>query len=241
MSLRESGDDLLSQAHFILLVAVCQRLFGAGVVKGTRWAIILRETRVMDDRLDRSVAKVEEYLTNTDETTANPVLIMLSGLPGTGKSCLAQSLVEILPFVIIESDQVRKLLFSKPRYTPEESYWVHRTCHALMAKLLRKGVRVIYDATNLHERHRELVYRLADKEGVKLLVVKAVAPEGVASERLRGRHEESEDDRDVSDADWRVYERMARRAEPIGRNHVVVDTSQDLKPAVTKLLRLIRG
>jgi predicted kinase len=195
----------------------------------------------MTDRLDHFVAKIEEELVNTDETTAKPVLIMLSGLPGTGKSYLARRLVEILPFVIIESDWVRKTLFPESQYTGEESYWVHRTCHALMTKLLRKGVRVIYDATNLHERHRELVYRLADSEGARLLIVKTVTPEEVASERLRSRHEESEDHHDISDAGWRVYKRMARRAEPIGRNYVVVDTSEDLEPAITKILRLMRA
>jgi predicted kinase len=194
----------------------------------------------MTDKLDRFVAKIEEELANVDETTARPVLIMLSGLPGTGKSYLARRLVEILPFVIIESDSVRKTLFPTCQYTGEESYWVHRTCHALMTKLLRKGVRVIYDATNLHERHRELVYRLADREGVKLIVVKTVASEEVASERLHRRHEEGGDHHDISDADWKVYKRMARRTEPIGRSYVVVDTSKDLEPAITKILRLIR-
>jgi len=194
----------------------------------------------MTESLDRLVAKVEEELTNTGETTANPVLIMFSGLPGTGKSYLARRLIEKLPFVIIESDRVRRTLFPLAQHTGEESYWVHRTCHALMAKLLRKGVRVIYDATNLHERHRELVYRLADREGVKLIIVKTVAPEEVALERLRGRHEAGRDHHDISGADWKVYKRMARRAEPIGRNYVVVDTSGDLNPAIAKLLRLMK-
>jgi len=198
-------------------------------------------TDLMLDRLDRFVGKIEDGLANTDETTARPVLIMLSGLPGTGKSYLAQRLVEILPFVIIESDRVRKILFPQCQYTSEESYWVHRTCHALMTKLLRKGVRVIYDATNLYERHRELVYRLADREGAKLIIVKAVATEEVASERLHRRHEEGGDHHDVSDADWKVYKRMARRAESIGRNCLVVDTSNDLEPAITKILRLARA
>lgn len=195
----------------------------------------------MTDKLDRLVAKIEEELANIDETTAKPVLIMLSGLPGTGKSYLARRLVEILPFVIIESDWVRKTLFPQCQYTGEESYWVHRTCHGLMTKLLRKGVRVIYDATNLHERHRELVYRLADREGVKLIVVKTVASEEVASERMHRRHEQGGDHHDISDADWKVYKRMARRTEPIGRSYVVVDTSKDLEPAITKILRLIRA
>jgi predicted kinase len=192
------------------------------------------------DRLARYVAKVEAHLANTDETTADPVLVMLCGLPGTGKSHLARGLAGVLPFAIVESDQVRKILFPECNYSGEESRWVHRTCHALMAKLLRKGVRVIYDATNLHERHRELVYRLADGEGVKLIIVKAVAPEGVAYDRLQGRHEGDADEGEVSEADWEVYRRMGRNVEPIARNHIVVDTSQDLSPAITKLLRLIR-
>ena len=192
-------------------------------------------------RLDHYVAKVEEHLANTDETTANPVLVMLTGLPGTGKSNLAGQLAEVLPFAIVESDQVRKILFPQCEYTGEESQWVHRTCHALMDKLLMKGVRVIYDATNLHERHRELVYRLADAREVKLIVVKVVSPEAVASQRLRNRQGDVKDDDDVSDADVKVYRRMSRSVDPIRRNHVVVDTSRDLRPAITKLLRLMRS
>ena len=192
-------------------------------------------------KLDHCVAKVEEHLANTDETTANPVLVMLTGLPGTGKSNVARQLAEVLPFAIVESDQVRKILFPQCQYTGEESRWVHRTCHALMDKLLMRGVRVIYDATNLHERHRELVYRLADGRGVKLIVVKVVSPEAVASQRLRNRQGDVKDDDDVSDADVKVYRRMSRSVDPIGRSHVVVDTSRDLRPAITKLLRLMRS
>lgn len=196
---------------------------------------------LMSTTLDRYVAKVEEHLENTDETTADPILVMLTGLPGTGKSHLARSLAQVLPFVIVESDRVRKTLFPDAEYSGEESHWVHRTCHAVMEQLLKKGVRVIYDATNLHERHREQVYRLADEAGVKLIVVKVIVPESVASARLQGRQERGAEDEGPSDADWRVYRRMARDVDPIRRNYVVVDTSKDMRPAVTKLLRVIRS
>jgi predicted kinase len=195
----------------------------------------------MSSRLDHYVAKVEEHLANTDETTANPVLVMLTGLPGTGKSHLAHRLAEVLPFAIIESDQVRKILFPECEYSGEESQWVHRTCHAVMEKLLKKGVRVIYDATNLHERHREQVYRLANGTETKLIIVKVVTPQEVVSDRLHSRHEAPQNDGDISDADWSVHQRMARRVDPIGRNYIVVDTSQDLDAAITKLLRLMRS
>jgi predicted kinase len=194
----------------------------------------------MSTHLESYVAKVEEHLANTDETTASPVLVMLTGLPGTGKSHLAQRLAEVLPFAIIESDQVRKILFPECEYSAEESQWVHRTCHAVMERLLEKGVRVIYDATNLHERHREQVYRLADGKDIRLVIVKVVTPPEVVSDRLRGRHEVPQNEQDISDADLSVYQRMARQVDPISRNHIVVDTSQDLDAGITKLLRLVR-
>ena len=194
----------------------------------------------MSSRLDSYVAKVEKHLANTDETTASPVLVMLTGLPGTGKSHLAQRLAEVLPFAIIESDQVRKILFPECEYSGEESQWVHLTCHAVMERLLEKGVRVIYDATNLHERHRERVYRLADGKEIRLIIVKVVTPREVVSDRLHDRHETPQNEGDISDADWGVYQRMARQVDPIGRNYVVVDTSQDLDAAITRLLRLVR-
>lgn len=187
--------------------------------------------------LAQFIAKVERVLTGSQETTAKPVLLLLSGLPGTGKSFLARQLAEALPFVIIESDVVRKILFPQPLYTAQESRWVHRTCHALMAKLLKRGVRVIYDATNLIEYHRELVYRIAQKAGARLVVVKTVASEEVAQERLRTRQEEA---RELSDADWRVYRRMASRQEQVSHPHLVIDTSEDLEEAVAKVLRFIR-
>lgn len=187
--------------------------------------------------LAQFIAKVERVLTGSQETTAKPVLLLLSGLPGTGKSFLARRLAEALPFVIIESDVVRKILFPQPLYTAQESRWVHRTCHALMAKLLKRGVRVIYDATNLIEYHRELVYRIAQKAGARLVIVKTVAREEVAQERLRARQEEA---RELSDADWRVYRRMASRQEQVSHPHLVIDTSEDLEEAVAKVLRFIR-
>jgi hypothetical protein len=68
-----------------------------------------------------------------------------------------------------------------------------------------------------------------------------VASEEVACDRLQVRRESPDDDTVSSDADWQVYRRMARQVDPIGRNYVTVDTSEDLRPAVTKLLRLMRS
>lgn len=187
----------------------------------------------------QAVAKIEEGLANTSETTAYPVLIMISGLPGTGKSYLAHKLAERLPFVVIETDFVRKTLFPKPTYTAQESSLVHGTCHRLIHKLLNEGARIIFDATNLIEHQREAIYHLAEKAGAKLIIVRAVAPEEAVRERLQRRKEEPTPD-NRSDADWRVYKRMSQRQQRIGRTPLVVDTSSDIDQAVNKILRVMQ-
>lgn len=187
--------------------------------------------------LDQAVAKVEERLANTEETTAWPVLIMLCGLPATGKSYLACRLVERVPFVIVETDFVRKTLFPMPTYSAQESGLVHRVCHALMEKLLRRGARVIFDATNLAELHREKVYRLARSAAANLVIVQTVAPEAVVRERLEKRKVARDSD-DISDATWAIYKRMASDQQPIGYPHLIIDTSGDLEEAVNKILRM---
>jgi predicted kinase len=185
--------------------------------------------------LSQAVAKVEAILLTLDmETTAYPVLVVMSGLPGSGKSYLSERLAAQLPAVIIESDRVRKALFLQPTYTAEESAMVHHTCQELMRRLLRKGVRVIFDATNLVEFQRELLYSLAERSGARLLTVRTVAPEAIIKERLEQRKAKGGS---ASDADWQVYRRMSQNEQNIRRTHLCMDTSQDTDEAVRRIVK----
>jgi len=185
--------------------------------------------------LSQAIARVEDELLPADmETTAYPVLILMSGLPGSGKSYLSERIVQQLPAVIVESDRVRKVLFPHPTYEAEESATVHRACHELTGRLLRKGVRVILDATNLVEFQREWLYSLAERSGARLLVVHTVAPEEVIRQRLERRKTNGDS---TSDADWQVYLRMSKREQGIDRTHLCIDTSQDISQAVHKIVK----
>ena len=166
-----------------------------------------------------------------------PPLVILSGLPGTGKTFFSHILEERLPIVAIRTDEIRKTLFQQPTYAPEESYWVYQVCHRLIEELLRQGVGVIFDATNLSERGREDLYAIAERTGARLVIVLVVAPEEVVRERLLGRHAGRRDSRDRSDATWEIYERMKSSVERIRRPHYVVDTSQNPQQVAERLAR----
>ena len=186
--------------------------------------------------IQETVAKVERHLRLPDKTTSKPVLIMMTGLPGTGKSHVSRLIQQALPAVIVQSDFVRKLLFRQPRYTAEESDIVYRTCHEVIARLLKRGISVILDATNLIEQKREIVYHIADRAGAKLIIVRTVAPRSIVLRRL-DRRKKGVGFGDISDADVLVYERMLREDEPIRRNYFTVDTSQELTPIIEKIVR----
>lgn len=87
----------------------------------------------------------------------NTVLLMLIGLPGSGKSSLAKELCQSgkIPknTVILSSDELRKELYG------DEENQAHNAelfdeLHKRIRKNLESGVSVIYDATNIDKKRR---------------------------------------------------------------------------------------
>ena len=169
------------------------------------------------------------------EPVVKPAFIVVSGLPGTGKSYFSGKLAERLPFIILESDALRKTLFSSPAYTMQESSRLFRAIHHLIEGLSKRGVSLILDATNLSERYRERLYNIADRLNVKLILVRVEAPSDLVHERLKARLEGGAEDK--SDADWTVYQKMKDSVQKIHRNHYAMDTSRDITPVLNKIVR----
>ena len=185
------------------------------------------------------VQKLKQGLGELPEPVANPVFVIVSGLPGTGKSHFSRKLAEQLPSVILESDTLRKRLYPSPTYSAQESHRLFNACHRLIEELLDSGITAILDATNLVEQHRERLYLISQRLKVKQIIVRVEAPRNLVLKRLQGRSR-GIDRGDNSDADSGVYQRMRARAERIRRNHFVVDTSRDITPVVDKIVRAAR-
>lgn len=184
------------------------------------------------------IEKLAGSLGELPELVAKPVLVVVSGLPGTGKSYFCRRLAERLPSVTLESDALRRVLFPWPSYSLPESARLFKTIRFLIEKLLKKGVSLILDATNLSERYREYFYSIAGRLEVKLILVRVEAPPSVVKERLRARHKNLEE---KSDADWEVYRKMKHSVEKISRKHYAVDTSRDIAPVLDKIMREVKN
>lgn len=151
------------------------------------------------------------------------MLVLVCGLPGTGKSTVAERVAELLSARLLRTDVVRKELFPEPTYAAEESAAVYDELFGRARETLAGGDHVVLDATFRRRELRERAAELADDTGVEFRLVRVDCAEPVVRERIRKRQTEEDDE---SDADFAIYTQLKAEFEPIrGDDHLVIDNS----------------
>lgn len=166
------------------------------------------------------------------------MLVLITGLPATGKSTIAKNLAKRLKGILLSTDRIRRHLLKEPQYTRDEKELVYRVMFLISEYLLRSGVTVILDGTFYLRSLRRHVYAVAGKTKSRLVVVECVCPDRVIKRRMMWR---SRRRRSLSDADYEVYKKLKAQFEPIRRNHIIVDTSKRLNQNLDEIMASLRG
>lgn len=169
-------------------------------------------------------------------------LVMVGGLPGSGKSTIAERLSACTGWPVLRSDVIRKRLagvaaetsmaadYGAGIYTPE---WSDATYRALLAEaemLLERGRSVIVDASWTEVAHRNDATAMAMATASDLVPLRCEAPIEVTDARLDERHAGS-----ASDADRRIAHEMAARRH-LWHEAAVIDTSLSVDASVAVAL-----
>lgn len=155
------------------------------------------------------------------------LIILLCGLPGVGKTILANEFAPLINAIVLSTDKIRKELIPKPKYTKEEKELIYDVM-LLVARYLHNaaGVNCILDATfNTEESRKKARRKLASVSPDQIYIVECTCPEDIVISRLKARKG------DYSDADIGIYRKMKQMYEPVKdkQRHMVVDTSRDPK------------
>ena len=180
------------------------------------------------DLLERSLGKLPK-------SVSHPALIVMIGLPGSGKSYFARQLARRYPAAVLDSDALRTILFPEPEHSPRENRRLFPAMHLVTDRLLSRCVAVIVDATNLKEANRKPYYVITKGNRARLLLIRTWAPPATVKDRLRIREKALKPD-DRSTATVAVYDRMRQDVERISRRHLSVNTSKPLDDALDRAL-----
>ena len=130
------------------------------------------------------------------------LLVLVSGLTGSGKSTVASGLRRLLAGTVFSSDIIRKELaglapeehrfepFAQGIYSPEWTQRTHEEMRRRAAGVLAQGGCAILDASFLRAGERRDAVEAAAKLSARTIQVECTAPYGVMVERLRQRQAE---------------------------------------------------
>lgn len=174
--------------------------------------------------------QVAEYIhrANISSEPRRPLLVLMHGLSGSGKSWLSEQLLDHLPMIRLRSDIERKReCESATDYKESSRDAVYERLLQLAETVLSCGMKVVVDATFLKQELREQFADIAVRQDCGFAIVSATAPAEVLEQRIQQR---TSDQQNVSDATHSVLQLQLQTQDCLSENepHIVVDTQQPL-------------
>ena len=159
---------------------------------------------------------------------ARLALILVGGLPGTGKSTLAAGLARETGWVLLRSDEVRhEIALGSDRYATDAVAAVYSEVLRRARDRLAGEESVILDASWIDATERARANAVAEETGAEFVELCCRCVDTVAATRIHARGEQGND---VSEATAAVRDTLATQIDP-WPSAVVRDTSQSTPSA----------
>ncbi len=162
-------------------------------------------------------------------------LILVCGLPGTGKTTVAKKIADETKSFVFNTDIIRKELFDEPKYTEKEKSLVYELLFEMAEKFLRSAKNVVLDGTFYKKEFREQIRKIAESMKSEFHVVEVKCEERILRKRMGKRKGK----KTPSDADFGIYRKIKKEFEPIRGKHFVVDTGKDWEKQIDRFLKTI--
>jgi aminoglycoside phosphotransferase family enzyme/predicted kinase len=200
------------------------------------------ESFKLDDKMIKDKSKALESAKNYFHlaygyTRAKPLLILFSGLMGTGKSTLAGTLSSETGFKVISSDITRKRMagvsplerhfeqFNSGIYSSESTDATYESMFSAAADYLSSGQSVILDASFKKRELRKKAMETAEKNNSDIFIIECILDESEVKKRLDKRVAEGS----ISDGRWEIFETQKQDFDKITEfprgQHIIINNS----------------
>ncbi|WP_137284698.1 AAA family ATPase [Halorussus salinisoli] len=157
-----------------------------------------------------------------DGRQGTPRLVVVCGLPGVGKTTVAEDISDRLDGRLLRTDVIRKEILSDPDYTEEEARMVYREMFDRARESVEDGESVVLDGTFKDTVYRDHATDLSESLDADFRLVKVECAAEVVRDRIESR------EGDESDADFDVHAMYREQFDPISLDHVTVDNSDGM-------------
>lgn len=167
------------------------------------------------------------------------MIVVMAGLPGTGKSTIARQLAGRLSAEVLDKDAVRGVLFSPGlvEYSTRQDDFCVDILLETAGYLLRHDAvqHVILDGRPFSRRYQvERVERVSEQLGAPVRIIECVCSTETAHRRLS--EDASGGNHVAHNRDVDLYLKIKATFEPIEQPKLLVDTEQNLERCVAQCL-----
>lgn len=119
---------------------------------------------------------------------ARPLLIMIIGLPGAGKSYFARHFSDTFGAPLVSADTMRFELFDTPQFTPNEYGLVKRLLGHQLGELVKTKTSILVDGICNNRQDRQSLEQFAAQHGYGTMLVWVQTDEPTAKTRATTRN-----------------------------------------------------
>jgi len=148
------------------------------------------------------------------------MLIIVMGLPGSGKSYFARRLAKQIGAVYVGSDELRRKMGLLGKYKIENRISVYNEMIKTSKELLIKGEDVVMDGTFYLQFMRDMAISMAKTLFFEVFIILVEAEDTLIGQRLSMPREDSE-------ADLAVHYQIKREFAPLSEPHLLIHSTND--------------
>ncbi len=238
------------------------------LVKAKVSAIKAKELSALNYNIEKTAKSTSLYINHAQqqENLSKPMIILLHGLTGSGKSYISKCLYTNLHAIWIRSDVERQRVFKLSyshkilaenynsiqsdidlpefkcdRYHQSVSDWIfHYRIPHILEYIIGSGFNAIVDACFLKEKERNLIYKLANKYSITMRIINCHCDTKTAYSRILRRKIEaidpSEGSIEVHKMQESKIEKLTLKELPMTLNYNSASTPKALVSELKKLI-----